>query len=703
VTVKVNSGTNREIKPTDGKLIIDNLVAGAAPTVNEVVVSSGFLPTEGNSLATRVTVSSITTSDGVTDTEGSIIGTVTWDPADKSAKKDVAYTATVTLTPPATHDYNTSKKPTVRIGSVTIKSGDVTVTEDGNLTFTYVYTGGKTARTITFADVTDGKVTKTFGDSAFTYAATRSLGTDTITYTSDNLSVATVDDTGKVTIIGAGTANITASVAATGEYTNASGTYQLTVNPKKAINTPTIITTSTPGTKLSDIRVDTTTMVPNSGTVTWTKDGSPAAASDEVVKGATYTWTYTPTDKNYGPTSGNIVLYPASASTYSAPSSTTTNFGSGSFIVGSGGGSSGSGSTGTASTGIPTTGNTAAVTSRTTNGATVTTVTDQRTGTVTETTVNTDGTTVRTETHTDGSAVTVATQATGEVATTNKTSDGTVGTTVVNSVGQVTSATANVSIAAVSASAQSGQSVTLPVAIAEAYSTASAPTVDITIPQGYGSVKVEIPVSDVTPGTVAVLVSPTGVESIIRSTVVTDSGVRIALTSDSTVKIIDNSKSFNDVSGTNWASDAVAFVSSHELFNGTSATTFSPDADTTRAQLMTVLARYAGADTSGDALAQGMAWAKAQGISDGSNPDGRITREQLATMLWRFAGSPSSSQNLTNADAGEVSDYAARAMAWAVESGIIQGNNGLLDPTGSATRAQVATMVMRFNSLMSAQ
>ena len=76
--------------------------------------------------------------------------------------------------------------------------------------------------------------------------------------------------------------------------------------------------------------------------------------------------------------------------------------------------------------------------------------------------------------------------------------------------------------------------------------------------------------------------------------------------------------------------------------NGTGSDTFSPNASTTRGMLMTVLARYAGEDTTGGATwyEKGMNWAKAKGVSDGTNPEVNITREQLVTMLYRYAGSP---------------------------------------------------------------
>ena len=230
-----------------------------------------------------------------------------------------------------------------------------------------------------------------------------------------------------------------------------------------------------------------------------------------------------------------------------------------------------------------------------------------------------------------------------------------------------------------------------------ASSSRQAEELEITIPKNT-IVKVEIPVRNVTPGTVVVIVHADGTEEIVRTSIVTKNGVALELTSSATVKVYDNSKFFSDVPAANWASDAVAFVSSRELFNGTGANTFSPNAPMTRQMLMTVLARLDGTDTSGNAYAKGMEWAIRNGVSNGSDPEGKITREQLATMLWRYAGSPSVSGRMTGfVDADQISGYAEDAMLWATKAGIIGGKgNGQLDPKGYATRAEVAAMLMRY-------
>lgn len=159
------------------------------------------------------------------------------------------------------------------------------------------------------------------------------------------------------------------------------------------------------------------------------------------------------------------------------------------------------------------------------------------------------------------------------------------------------------------------------------------------------------------------------------------------------------SKSYSDVKTGDWFNDAVKYVSDKGLMSGTGSDKFSPSATTTRAMLMTVLARYAGEDTTGGATwyEKGMEWAKAKGVSDGTNPNANITREQLVTMMYRYAGSPKADGKLDSfSDSASVSSYAENAMQWAVANGIVNGSNGKLNPQNNATRAEVAAILMRF-------
>lgn len=161
---------------------------------------------------------------------------------------------------------------------------------------------------------------------------------------------------------------------------------------------------------------------------------------------------------------------------------------------------------------------------------------------------------------------------------------------------------------------------------------------------------------------------------------------------------------FNDVSANDWFASAVDYVTGKGMMNGTAANTFSPKANTTRGMLMTVLARHAGEDTTGGSVwyEKGMNWAKANGVSDGTNPQVNITREQLAAMLYRYAQNKkydvSGAKSLDGyTDAQSVSSYAVPALQWANAAGVVTGKSGSkLDPKGYATRAEVAAMLMRF-------
>lgn len=292
----------------------------------------------------------------------------------------------------------------------------------------------------------------------------------------------------------------------------------------------------------------------------------------------------------------------------------------------------------------------------------------------------------------DGTSVTKVEQADGATATVATDAEGNVEVEV------------NLPETVVSAARESNQPITLPISMVQvAMSVESAPTVRV-IMFSYSPVKVEIPVSGVTPGTVAVAVYSDSYfgdyEEIIQTSVPTENGVIVSLPYGAAIKIVDYSKTFSDVPADHWAADAVNFSSARELFTGTSENSFSPDILMTRAMLVTALARFDGLYISDNdtGLQEAMDWATAKGISDGSNPEGNVSREQLAVMLWRYAGSPAPDGSLEAFnDADAVSSYAQEAMRWAVEKGIINGfGNGQLGPKGQATRAQVAQILKNF-------
>lgn len=364
----------------------------------------------------------------------------------------------------------------------------------------------------------------------------------------------------------------------------------------------------------------------------------------------------------------------------------------------------------------PDTSSTTTTTQTNPDGSTTTTTTNTITGAVTEITRYADGSTTTveiarsgvvttTEKAADGSTIKTVENPDGSSDTTVRLADGTTAAAATDRNGR-TEAEVNISASAANSAASSGEAIPLPIpAVAASSNSSSAPVVSIGLPSG-AAVSVEIPVADVTAGAVAVAVNADGSETVVRRSVVTESGVALSVSGGATVKIIDNSKYFEDVHPVgHWAQDSIDFVSSRELFNGadTAGTIFSPSGPMTRAMLMTVLARLDGVDTDGGSpwYEPGMSWAMANGVSDGTDPNSAVTREQLVTMLYRQAGSPAvgvSELALLGqfADGERVSAWAQEAMAWAVSGGVLTGDGGALQPQATATRAQVAAVLARF-------
>ena len=175
---------------------------------------------------------------------------------------------------------------------------------------------------------------------------------------------------------------------------------------------------------------------------------------------------------------------------------------------------------------------------------------------------------------------------------------------------------------------------------------------------------------------------------------------------------------FVDVAEGDWFYDAVVYAYQNELMDGVGGNRFAPNSETTRAQLVTILYRLEGQPAvSGDLpftdveagiwYTDAILWAAQNGIVNGVTdttfaPGDEITRQQLVTILYRYAEAKgydvSASADLSGyPDADQVQDYAQPAMAWAVAENIIQGmEDGTLKPAGNASRAQIATILMRF-------
>lgn len=175
---------------------------------------------------------------------------------------------------------------------------------------------------------------------------------------------------------------------------------------------------------------------------------------------------------------------------------------------------------------------------------------------------------------------------------------------------------------------------------------------------------------------------------------------------------------FGDVAQNAWYYDAVQYVYENGLMDGTGGGAFSPAATTTRGMVVTILYRLAGQPTSastsafsdvavGQWYSDAVSWASANGIVSGYGdgtfgPNDTVTREQLAAILYRFAQTQSEDVTQTGAlssftDGGDTAQWAQSAMSWAVGNGLISGKgNGVLDPQGTATRAEVAAILARF-------
>lgn len=183
----------------------------------------------------------------------------------------------------------------------------------------------------------------------------------------------------------------------------------------------------------------------------------------------------------------------------------------------------------------------------------------------------------------------------------------------------------------------------------------------------------------------------------------------------------DTSLPFTDVGTGQWYYSAVDFVYRRGYFSGTGANTFAPNAFMDRAMVATVLYRLSGDSASdltpafsdvpaGEWYTEGVAWASAKGVVNGMGdglyaPHLAVTREQLVTMLYRYekdykrAGVPITGELSAFPDNDRISAWARDAMGWAVGAGLLHGrDSGHLDPTGTATRAEVAAILQRFSN-----
>lgn len=438
-------------------------------------------------------------------------------------------------------------------------------------------------------------------------------------------------------------------------YAETTGTVSITVYKAKPTGDPIYTRITAANKTLKDAALKPNTSWPN-GTIQWVdKDGKELPDTTEVKANTAYKWIFTPGAEfaaDYTTATGELTLYSVSTG-------------------GGGGGGSSSGST-----------------------VKTDTVTNPD-GSVTKTETKKDGTVIETTTGKDGSVSQTTTNPNGSSVTETKAANGSTGTVKTDKHGQTTAET-TLSSKAVKDAKENGEAVKAPVEVEATRNSDTAPTVKVELPKGAGETKVEIPVSNATPGTVAVLVHPDGTEEIVKNSLPTEDGIQLTVNGGATVKIVDNSKDFIDT-WNYWAKDAIDFVSARGLVNGMSATIYAPNNSTTRSQLWTILARQADADLTGGSTwyEKAQNWVKTKGISDGTNPNGTLNRAQIVTMLWRAAGQPVAGGAASFTDVSADSYY-AEAVAWAIENGITAGvGNGKFDPNATCTRAQIATFLHR--------
>ncbi len=176
------------------------------------------------------------------------------------------------------------------------------------------------------------------------------------------------------------------------------------------------------------------------------------------------------------------------------------------------------------------------------------------------------------------------------------------------------------------------------------------------------------------------------------------------------------SVTYVDVNKNNWFYESVKYVSENGLMSGMGDGEFAPNAKLTRAMLVVVLHRLEGTpdgdksnftDIEKDSWYEdAVSWAAKEGIVNGMGdgtfaPNANITREQIATILYKFALKKDLAMAGATAilapDADKISSWAKEGMGWAIGNGLIKGkDDGMLDPTGEATRAEIATILMRF-------
>lgn len=327
--------------------------------------------------------------------------------------------------------------------------------------------------------------------------------------------------------------------------------------------------------------------------------------------------------------------------------------------------------------------------------------------------------------------VTVEKHPDGSQTVTTKGDDGSKTVVEIDKSGKVTSVDATVSQDA----AKDG-SATLPMEGLEQTSSKNAPTIKVDVPAGVSKddpLAITVPVAKakgektVDPGLVVVKVDKDGKQTVLPKTAFGADGVTVEVDGDCEIKVVDAAKTFPDVKDSDWfAAEVVPFATARGILNGVAAPDgsreFQGDGETSRAMFVAMLSNLelgpkaqsgsSFADVPGDAwYANAAAWAAENDLVEGKggtsfDGEGEVTREQIAVFLMRYADflglDTSARTDVDFPDADEVSEWAREAMSWAVAEGLFTGNGvtGELDPASGATRAETATVLMRFINQM---
>ena len=359
------------------------------------------------------------------------------------------------------------------------------------------------------------------------------------------------------------------------------------------------------------------------------------------------------------------------------------------------------------------------------------TVTDEN-GNVLSTAVTEGTVAVDTDEQGTVSAVTTATTTTTDaegnvtetvtVTTEAEMTDGTTAKVVADGEGNTLSAEAEISEAALNAALESGEPIRVPATVRPTDDPEKAAPVRITLPELAAAPaniaempRVEIEVTQSGSGVVAFEKQPDGTMKLVKECRI--GSVIVPVSGSCELVIVDNSKSFSDVSAAAWYGDSVDYVTAREVFNGMGDGTFAPGEKMNRAMAAQIIYNFDREAEAGDGssfkdvsaedwFSGAVGWAAANGIivgyDGGYAPTANITRQDLVTVLWRYMKTVgydvegAEADLLAYADGEKVSDYAAEAMRWAISTGVITGYpDGTLHPRSTATRAEVAAIMQR--------